>query len=347
MRSSLSFCKCSGKSSILIKKNYTDKDFYSYLKGKYPDVDVYVDRWVIDAVKTETDTLPLLFQNSDEAERRQMDLIIALGGDGTILWASKQFHQGYMPPLVSFSLGSYGYLCNFMFDEHPEVLDSIMNPDGRLNLDERLRLRVAVPGQPERDIYRGNDLTPTCRMTVDGYHILNELVVDRGPSPYAIQVEIDFDGQYMTTMVGDGLIVATPSGSTAYNLSAGGSIVQSNTECICVTPLAPHSLSFRPVVLPASTRITLRKPKDKRNSAWVSLDGATRFELRDGEELHLEAADAKLAMVIETNDMMKQWSNRLVHMLNWNRREPQKPLTTQLRADANEEAPEECSTEQP
>lgn len=251
-----------------------------------------------------------------------MDCIITLGGDGTILWASKQFHQGYMPPLVSFSLGSYGYLCNFTFDEYPQVIDSIMNADHKLNLDERLRLRVGVPTEPERDIYRGNDLTPTCKMTVDGYHILNELVVDRGPSPYAIQVEIYFDGQYMTTMVGDGLIVATPSGSTAYNLSAGGSIVQSNTECICVTPLAPHSLSFRPVVIPASTKITLRKPKDNRNSAWVSLDGATRFELRDGEEINIDASDAKLAMVInETNDMMNLWSRRLVHMLNWNQRE--------------------------
>lgn len=272
-----------------------------------------------------------------------MDFIITLGGDGTILWASKQFHQGYMPPLVSFALGSYGYLCNFTFEEHPQVIDSIMNVDNKLNLDERLRLKVGVPAGPERDVYRGNDLTPTCRMTVDGYHILNELVVDRGPSPYAIQVEIYFDGQYMTTMVGDGLIVATPSGSTAYSLSAGGSIVQANTECICVTPLAPHSLSFRPVVIPASTRITLRKPKDNRNSAWVSLDGATRFELRDGEELHVEASDAKLAMVInETDDMMNLWSKRLVHMLNWNQREQLKPLTRPIAADANEEEFDAC-----
>ena len=89
----------------------------------------------------------------------------------------------------------------------------------------------------------------------------------------------------MTTMVGDGLILSTPTGSTAYNLSAGGSIIQSNTACICVTPLAPHSLSFRPVIIPVSTVISLRKPCDNRSSAWVSLDGATRFELKDGEEI--------------------------------------------------------------
>ena len=68
-----------------------------------------------------------------------------------------------------------------------------------------------------------------------------------------------------------------------------------------MTPLAPHSLSFRPVILPASTRITLKKPEDNRNSAWVSIDGATRFELKDGEEVHLEAADTKLQMITEHN----------------------------------------------
>ena len=89
----------------------------------------------------------------------------------------------------------------------------------------------------------------------------------------------------MTSMIGDGLIVATPTGSTAYNMSAGGSIVQANTQCICLTPLAPHSLSFRPLIVPVSTVITLKKPVDNRGSAWVSLDGGTRFELEEGEEL--------------------------------------------------------------
>lgn len=243
-------------------------------------------------------------------------------------------------------MGSYGYLCNYQYADHKKVIDQVMSLDDGLNLDERLRLKLNVPVDPEREIYRGNDLKPSCKTNVEGYHILNELVIDRGPSPYAIQIEIYFDGQYMTTMVGDGLIVATPSGSTAYNLSAGGSIVQSNTECICVTPLAPHSLSFRPVVLPASTRITLRKPEDNRNSAWVSLDGATRFELRDGEEFHLEAADTKLSMIVDTNELMNLWGQRLVQLLNWNQRQPQKAFTRRITADANEEEGEqdECRT---
>ena len=127
---------------------------------------------------------------------------------------------------------------------------------------------------------------------------MNEVVVDRGPSIHAIQLEIYFDGNYMTTLLGDGLIIATPTGSTAYNLRAGGSIIQPNSDCICVTPLAPHSLSFRPLIIPASTKITLKKPEDNRSSAWVSLDGSTRFQIKDGEEVEITGSDKNMSFVV-------------------------------------------------
>ena len=74
-------------------------------------------------------------------------------------------------------------------------------------------------------MFRGNQLSQSTKMTVDNFHVINEVVVDRGPSPYAVQLEIHLDGNYMTTVVGDGIVIATPTGSTAYNMSAGGSIV--------------------------------------------------------------------------------------------------------------------------
>jgi NAD+ kinase len=138
-------------------------------------------------------------------------------------------------------------------------------------------------GEPYREVFKGNNFLNPERMYIKDFHIINELVIDRGPSPYSLQLEIYFDGNYMTTMIGDGLIISTPNGSTAYNLSAGGSIVQSNCQCICLTPMAPHSLSFRPLIIPINTVITLKKPQDNRNSAWVSLDGATRFELGEND----------------------------------------------------------------
>ena len=99
--------------------------------------------------------------------------------------------------------------------------------------------------------------------------------------------------------------------------------------------MSPHSLSFRPVILPSSTRITLRKPNDNRSTAWVSLDGATRFELQDGEELILEAADDKVHMIVDTNNPMELWSKRLVKLMHWNNRQTQKAFTKKMKDSAN------------
>ena len=116
-------------------------------------------------------------------------------------------------------------------------------------------------------------------------HVVNEVVIDRGPSPFTVQLNIYIDGNRITCAVGDGLILSTPTGSTAYNLSAGGSILQTSARCISLTPLAPHSLSFRPIILHQSADIRIEKVRDGRSSAWVSLDGANRFQLNDGESI--------------------------------------------------------------
>ena len=129
-----------------------------------------------------------------------------------------------------------------------------------MHLDNRLRLKCGVEGDPVKQVYKGNNYIDYEELMISNFHVINEVVIDRGPSPYSLQLEIYLDDNYITTLIGDGLIIATPNGSTAYNLSAGGSIVQSNCECVCMTPLAPHSLSFRPLIIPMGTTITLKKP---------------------------------------------------------------------------------------
>ena len=125
------------------------------------------------------------------------------------------------------------------------------------------------------------------------------------------------------------LIISTPTGSTAYNLAAGGSIVQSNVPAILLTPIAPHSLSFRPLILPENCQIRLTKPDDGRTSAWVSMDGATRFELTCGESLLIEASKYSLAFVTQPQNKESpehMWSKKLTKLLNWNVRPKMKQL---------------------
>jgi NAD+ kinase len=147
-------------------------------------------------------------------------------------------------------------------------------------------------------------------------------VLDRGPSPYSVQLNISLFDTKLTSTVGDGIIISTPTGSTAYNLSAGGSIVETTTQCIQLTPLAPHSLSFRPLVVPDNAVFTIEKYRDNRSPAWVSLDGANRFVLQDGESIIIEGSQYPLMFVtLKTDNLSDLWAQRLVKYFGWNTRE--------------------------
>ena len=122
---------------------------YEHMQLVYPDIEVMVDDWVIPEIertlringKELLPKMPSVFYNTGETSRKEIDYIITLGGDGTILWASKQFRRDYFPPLIAFSHGSLGYLCNFEFDEHQQVLDKLLRENCDMHLDNRLRLR--------------------------------------------------------------------------------------------------------------------------------------------------------------------------------------------------------------
>jgi NAD+ kinase len=160
----------------------------NFINLEFKHIVINVEEWVIKSLeenKLKIDVIPNIFKNSDTDTRKAIDYIITLGGDGTILWASKQFHEHYVPPLISFSLGSLGYLCNFTFEEYKDVLKSTLCPKCRLHLDHRLRLKVTAESGMKK-VYRGNNLSDSEQMMVQDFHIINEIVVDRGPSPYSI-----------------------------------------------------------------------------------------------------------------------------------------------------------------
>jgi NAD+ kinase len=124
-----------------------------------------------------------------------------------------------------------GYLCNFEFEEYEKTLDRLFyREDCQIEkdpcLDIRTRLKINFPGGNSlRKVYKGGQLENFEELKIVDYHVVNEVVIDRGPSPYSVQLEIYIDDNFFTTCVGDGLILSTPTGSTAYNLSAGGPIV--------------------------------------------------------------------------------------------------------------------------
>jgi NAD+ kinase len=198
-----------------------------------------------------------LYRLSPQNEEK-LDLIIAFGGDGLLMHANTLFADG-VPPIMCVDFGSLGFLAPFTFEEYQEELDKILQGAALLTL--RMRLHCSIV----RD-----------QKIIASYRVLNEAVVDRGPSPYLSTIDLKCDQQYLTTVQGDGIIISTPTGSTAYSLAAGGSMVHPSVPAILLTPICAHTLSFRPLLLPDSCTLTAEIPLDCRASAWVSFDGKFR-----------------------------------------------------------------------
>jgi NAD+ kinase len=132
----------------------------------------------------------------------------------------------------------------------------------------------------EADNERDKEIMCFTTRPVEQFEVLNDLVVDRGPSPYVSLLEIFGDEHHLTTVQADGLTVSTPTGSTAYSLSAGGSLVHPQIPAILLTPICPHTLSFRPMLLPDGMELRICVPYNSRSTAWASFDGRGRVELK-------------------------------------------------------------------
>ncbi|KAF3293649.1 NAD(+) kinase, variant 2 [Orbilia oligospora] len=233
------------------------------------------------------------------------DLVLTLGGDGTVLFTSWLF-QAVVPPILSFSLGSLGFLTNFKFEEYKRHLDKVLNDGTRVSMRMRFTCTVfrAEPGESE---------------PIEGerFEVLNELVIDRGPSPYVSHMELYGDDDHITTVAADGCIFSTPTGSTAYSLSAGGSLVHPDIPAILVTPICPHTLSFRPMILSDSMLLRVNIPEGSRATAWCSFDGRARLELRQGDYITIAASKYPFPTVLS---QPQEWIDSIQRTLQWNKR---------------------------
>ncbi|TVY83354.1 NAD(+) kinase [Lachnellula suecica] len=235
----------------------------------------------------------------------KFDLVLTLGGDGTVLFTSWLF-QRIVPPILSFSLGSLGFLTNFEYDRFKEHLNKIMGEEGmRVNLRMRFTCTVYRDGAGQ-DMEEGEQ-----------FEVLNELVIDRGPSPYVSNLELYGDNELLTIVQADGCIFSTPTGSTAYSLSAGGSLVHPDIPAILLTPICPHTLSFRPMVLSDTMLLRVSIPRNSRATAYCSFDGKGRVELKQGDHVTIAASQYPFPTVVRSGT---EWFDSVSRQLRWNTR---------------------------
>ncbi|XP_028988694.1 NAD kinase b isoform X2 [Betta splendens] len=257
-----------------------------------------------------------------------IDLIICLGGDGTLLYASSLF-QGSVPPVMAFHLGSLGFLTPFKFEAYKTEIAKVFEGNAAITLRSRLKVKVVKDmlqrtGQQQNGLPHGHANCEAGKVTLQ-LQVLNEVVVDRGPSSYLSNVDLYLDGRLITSVQGDGVIVSTPTGSTAYAAAAGASMIHPNVPAIMVTPICPHSLSFRPIVVPAGVELMITLSPDARNTAWVSFDGRKRQEIQHGDCIKITTSCYPVPSIC-CHDLVYDWFESLAQCLHWNVRKRQTRL---------------------
>jgi NAD+ kinase len=217
-----------------------------------------------------------------EAFAGGVDLLIVLGGDGTMIRAARMIGESTVP-VLGINYGSLGYLAEFRTEELFPALESILANDYRL--DARVMLDIEVVRGEERRAHG---------------RVLNDAVINKSALARIIEIEARLNGQFVNAFRADGLIVSTPTGSTAYNLSAGGPVIYPSMEAVVLTPICPFTLSNRPIVVPDSAliEVCIKTPKEE---VAITLDGQVGFPLEIGDRVLIRKSRTTFNIVQPTN----------------------------------------------
>jgi NAD+ kinase len=207
-----------------------------------------------------------------------VEMIIVLGGDGTLLSVARLVRDREIP-ILGVNLGGLGFLTEITLEELYRLLERVIRGD--FITDERVVLNVDV-------IRRGDRLAE--------FTVLNDAVINKGALARIIDLETTINGENLTTFKSDGLIISTPTGSTAYNLSAGGPIVYPSLHCIVITPICPHTLTNRPIVIPDDVEIQTIL-KTKQQEVILTLDGQQGFSLECEDVVEVKKAEGRILLI--------------------------------------------------
>ncbi|MHC4155778.1 MAG: NAD(+)/NADH kinase [Planctomycetota bacterium] len=226
---------------------------------------------------------------------KDADFAVVFGGDGTIISAARQLSQCSVP-VIGVNLGKLGYLAEFSVEELKEFFERIIKR--KAIIEKRMMLSCSVCGEGGQEFRAA---------------AINDVFINSGPPFSMIELQISVDGQPLASCVSDGLVICTPTGSTAYNLSAGGPILSGEMEAMVVAPICPHSLSFRPIVINADSRVEVRGIQVNEGTT-VSVDGQIPHKLATADVVRIERHEGDFFVV--NNPVRTQW-DALAEKLNW------------------------------
>src|SRR5258708_30130219 len=234
---------------------------------------------------------------SEEELPGRVDLILVLGGDGTMISTGRMLGDAEVP-VIGVNYGGLGYLAEFPIEELFPALEAILAGDYKV--EQRVMLSV--------DLRRGEELVTKNR-------VLNDVVMNKSALARIIEIEAHLDGQFVNSFRADGLIVSTSTGSTAYNLSAGGPVIYPSMNAIVITPICPFTLSNRPIVVPDDSMIEVRLMTDNEDVAFT-LDRQVGFPLQVGDRVVIRKSRTTFNLVQPAN---RNYFDVLRDKLRWGR----------------------------
>ncbi len=223
----------------------------------------------------------------------EVDILVSMGGDGTFLSSARSVGS-VGTPLLGINLGSLGFLTQLQPQQLTGALDAIV--DGDYWIEQRMLLKTEIEGKP----------------ALESPYALNDVVVDNGPIARLIDIDLKVNGEELVTYRADGLILATPTGSTAYSLAAGGPIVQPKMQAIIATPISSFSLSTRPVIFSAEDILELNI-RSEHGVAGLTLDGQVMAPLIDTDKVVVKKADFLVKVIVFPQNSFYQVLKRKLH----------------------------------
>lgn len=227
---------------------------------------------------------------------RNADLLITMGGDGTLLSIAR--HAPDHVPIIGVNMGTLGFLTEIRVEEFPDVLDRVL--EGNYFVEPRVTFSVSVTGPKHDSAHR--------------YRVLNDAAINKSALARIIEMRVNVAGLFVSTFRGDGLIVSTPTGSTAYNLSAGGPIIYPTMGAVLITPICPHMLTNRPIVLPDELDIEISLATPDAQNIYLTLDGQEGFEIGDSDRVCVRKSEERV-LLVQSPD--KNYFDVLRNKLKW------------------------------
>jgi NAD+ kinase len=210
---------------------------------------------------------------------KEVEFVIVLGGDGTLLGAARRV-AGHGVPILGVNLGGLGFLTEIPLKRLYPAVEKML--EARLEVESRLML--------ETGISRGSE--EVCR-----FMVLNDVVINKGALARIIDLDVYIDDQFLTTFRADGLIVSTPTGSTAYNLSAGGPILYPTMSSFILTPICPFTLTNRPIILPDTATIYIALTRKSDEKVTLTFDGQVGFDLSYGDRVAVHKSEKRIRLI--------------------------------------------------